>query len=141
MKTCSFRQAKPRSLDEGLFCINEPDSRYGLSQCNRCALCGPRYNLTWREELGPMIRFGPKQQFTFYNDYQTMLNCPADCNTSNLIYVMVCPCRRFEYVGETSQRLNDRLRCKWCSFLLLFIYIYVLFKIIDNISIESFMNS
>ncbi len=140
MKTCSFRQAIPRSLDEGLFCINEPDSQYGLSACNNCSLCVPRYNLNCREQLGPMIRFGHKHRFSFYNGYQTMLNCPAYCHTSNLIYVMVCPCRRFEYIGETSQRLNDRLRFQFFPFIV-FIHIYILFKIIDNISIESFMNS
>ena len=117
MKTCSFRQAKPRSLNEGLFCINDPNPQYGLSACNNCPLCVPRYNLTCREELGAMIRFGSKHGFTFRNGYETILNCPADCQTRNLIYVMLCPCRRFEYTGETSQRLNDRLRCKFFVFI------------------------
>ncbi len=112
MKTCSFHEAKPRSLDEGLFCINEPERQYGLSPCNNCSMCVPRYNLMCREQLGPMIQFSPKYGFTFYNGYETILNCPADCYTCNLVYVMICPCRRFEYIGETSQRLNDRLRCK-----------------------------
>ena len=113
MKTCSFRQAKPRSLDEGLFCVNEPDRQYGLSACQNCSLCAPRYNLRCREQLGPMIRFGAKHGFTFINGYQTILNCPADCQARNLIYVMVCSCGEFEYIGETNQRLLDRLRCKF----------------------------
>lgn len=141
MKTCSFRQAAPRSLDEGLFCLGEPERRYGLSARNHCSLCSPRYNITSREELGPMIRFSPQHGFRFYNDYETMLNCPADCHTRNLIYVMVCPCHRFEYIGETSQRLRDRLRCKFFSGSLNGAFIFSQLKIIGKISIESFMNS
>lgn len=128
MKTCSFRQAIPRSLnDGGLFCIQEPHSQYGFSPCDHCSLCGPRYNLSCREKLGPMIEFGITDAFVFNNGYKTLLNCPADCQTRNLIYVMTCPCGKFEYIGETSQRLNDRLRCK--SFVMIFfhlsIYVYI----------------
>jgi hypothetical protein len=110
MKTCSFRNALPRSEDEGLFCIDEPDSRYGLSPCNNCSLCVPLSDVTRRQH--PTIRFGPSQKFRFVNGYQTILNCPANCQTRAIIYVMVCPCGEFEYIGETSQRLGDRLWCK-----------------------------
>jgi hypothetical protein len=110
MKTCSFRNALPRSEDEGLFCIDEPDSRYGLSPCNNCSLCVPSSDDTRRQH--PTIRFGPSQKFLFVNSYQTILNCPANCQTRAIIYVMVCPCGEFEYIGETSQRLGDRLWCK-----------------------------
>jgi hypothetical protein len=111
MKTCSFRNAKPCSIEEGLFCIDEPDIQYGLLPCNNCSLCVPSYNNSRRSQS--TIRFGPSQKFRFINGYQTILNCPADCQTQNIIYVMTCPCGEFEYIGETSQRLADRLRCKF----------------------------
>ena len=76
MKTCSFRGAKPRSIDEGLFCIDEPDIRYGLSPCNNCPLCVPPYDVVTRQQQ-PIIRFGPSQKFRFINGYQTILNWPA----------------------------------------------------------------
>lgn len=121
MKTCSFRQAKRRSLNEGLFCVDEPYAQYSFLPCNKCSLCIPRYHLSCREKLGSMIRFNLIQPFTFSNGYKILLNCPVNCQTRNLIYVMICPCRKFEYIGETSQRLSDRLRCKFIVFLLLFL--------------------
>ncbi len=124
MKTCSFRHAIQRSIDEGLFCINEPDKRYSLSPCNNCPLCVPPYDLARRQRTEPPIRFGPNQTFQFCNGYQTILNCPADCQTRNIIYVMTCPCGKFEYIGETSQRLGDRL---WCEFFLFFFFWFVFY--------------
>lgn len=105
MKTCSYRSAKPRSDDEGLYCIDEPEARYGVLPCNACELC------ILSAQQQSTIRFGPKQKFRFMNNYETILNCPADCQTENLIYVLTCPCNKAEYIGETSKRLGDRL---WC---------------------------
>ncbi len=110
MKTCSFRNAKPRSTDEGLFCREEPDARYPLLPCNNCALCVPPYDVTRRQQ--PAMRFGPSERHRFVNGYQTILNCPADCQTRNIVYVMACPCGEYEYIGETGQRIGDRLKCK-----------------------------
>jgi hypothetical protein len=110
MKTCSFRSAKSRSADEGLFCIDEPDSRYGLLPCNNCSLCVPSPDLACRQ---PNVRSGPHQTFRFMNGYETILNCSANCQTRNIIYAMICPCNNAEYIGETGQRLTDRL---WCKF-------------------------
>ena len=108
MKTCSYRSAKPRSDDEGLYCINEPEARYSLLPCNDCSLCQPSIH---SPEQQSTIRFGSNQKFRFMNDYETILNCPADCQTKNLIYVLTCPCNKAQYIGETSERLGDRL---WC---------------------------
>jgi hypothetical protein len=110
MKTCSFRGAQPRVHNEGVFCNEEPVIRFGLSPCNNCPLCVPHYDITRRQQ--PTIRFGPCQKYRFINGYQTILNCPADCNTRNIIYTMSCPCGEYEYIGETSQRVGDRLWCK-----------------------------
>lgn len=110
MKTCSYRNAKPRSVAEGLFCSEEPDARYGLSLCYNCPLCVPPLDTVRLQP--PIMRFGPSQRHRFINGYQTILNCPADCQTRNMIYVMTCPCGQYEYIGETSQRIDDRLKCK-----------------------------
>ena len=115
MKTCSFRNAQPRSKDEGLFCIDEPDVRYGIIACSNCPLCKPKYDVDLRGQ--PTIYFGPNQEFQFLNGYRTILNCNAYCRTQNIIYVMTCPCGQFEYIGETSVKLYDRLKRKFILFL------------------------
>ena len=112
MKTCSYRHATPRSVDEGLFCQDEPESQYGFLPCNNCSLCVPYHETSIREQQ-LTVRFGPNQKFRFINGYQAILNCRADCETRNIIYTMICPCGEYEYIGETSQRLGDRL---WCKF-------------------------
>ncbi|CAF1444491.1 unnamed protein product [Adineta steineri] len=88
MKTCSFRGAEPRSAHEGLFCYDLPDARYGLFECGNCPLCKPSHN-TMRHRQQPIIQF--------------------DSKTRNIIYVMTCPCNKFEYIGETGRWLGDRL--------------------------------
>jgi len=143
MKTCSFRQAKPRSFDEGLFCIDEPDMQYNLTACDNCPLCVPPYDNNRRQQQTPFIQFGSNQTYQFLNGYQTILNCPAYCHSQNIIYVMTCPCGQYEYIGETSLPLVDRLWCKSLSSY--FIYrsykdFFFNTKITDNITIELFMN-
>lgn len=113
MKTCSFRRAKPRSRTETFFCVHEPESSYAFSPCQNCRLCVLHYNPNNRERAGPMIQFGSTKGHKFRNGYRALLNCPVDCQTNNLIYVMTSPCKSFEYIGETTQRLYDRLRCKF----------------------------
>ena len=114
MKTCSYREAQPiMDLPEGLFCINEPQARYGMTQCNQlsCSLCYPSYKLTYRQDK-PLIEFGPNQQHRFSNGYRSILNCPASCTTQNIIYVLTCPCGQVDYIGETSLSIANRLSCK-----------------------------
>ena len=41
------------------------------------------------------------------------IKSPFDCNSSNLIYVIICPNCKEEYIGETGEnntRLRDRVR-------------------------------
>ena len=111
MKTCTYRNAQPRSVDEGLFCIDEPDVRYGLIPCGNRSLCTPQYDVDRRGQ--PSIYFGPNQEYYFLNGYRTILNCNATCRTKNMIYVLKCPCDQFEYIGETSLVLSERLFCKF----------------------------
>ncbi|CAF1164515.1 unnamed protein product [Adineta ricciae] len=125
MKTCSYRSATVRSDHEGLYCMDEPEARYGLLPCNKCSLCRQSTCLTLVQSSSssssppppppppPLtttaVQFGPKQRYRFMNHYETILNCPATCQTRNIIYVLTCSCRTAEYIGETSQRLSDRL--------------------------------
>jgi hypothetical protein len=133
MKTCSYREAVPVSSENGLFCTNEPQIRYGMIPCNRtsCCLCYPSYKLTYRHDK-PIIQFGPNQQHQFINKYRSTLNCPATCNTRNIIYVLTCPCHQVDYIGETSLSLASRLYCKRTLAKHIHIYSILLFAFLDH---------
>ncbi|CAF4616109.1 unnamed protein product, partial [Rotaria socialis] len=45
----------------------------------------------------------------FVNGYTTYLNCPATCTTSNIVFVMTCPCGQYEFIDSTSGTLADAL--------------------------------
>ncbi|CAF1382717.1 unnamed protein product [Rotaria sordida] len=109
MKTCSFRYARPRTLNEGLFCIREPEARYELAACGNCGLCYPQYDMKYRSKKS-IIEFSQAHKHTFLNGYQTILNCSASCHTRNIIYALTCPCGKYDYIGATTQSLHDRLR-------------------------------
>ncbi|CAF4210926.1 unnamed protein product [Rotaria sp. Silwood2] len=108
MKTCSFRYARPRTLNEGLFCVQEPEARYELAACGNCALCYPQYDMTYRTKKS-VVEFSRAHKHTFLNGYQAILNCSASCHTSNIIYALTCSCGKFEYIGTTANTLHDRL--------------------------------
>ena len=109
MKTCSFRFARPRTLQEGLFCLREPEARYDFTACGNCALCCPKYSMKYRAK--PAIAdFSPGHRHRFVNGYEVILNGSAACHTRNIIYVLTCPCGQVDYVGATSQSLHDRLK-------------------------------
>ncbi|CAF2184309.1 unnamed protein product [Rotaria magnacalcarata] len=91
MKTCSFRFARPRTLNEGLFCLQEPEARYELSACGNCGLCYPQYDMKYRTKKS-IIEFSQSHRHTFINGYQTILNCSA-----------------VDYIGVTASNLHDRL--------------------------------
>jgi hypothetical protein len=76
MKTCTFRNSKPRDIFEGLFCINNPPStQYSMKQCRdqSCRFCYERLDLTKRVE--PAMNFSKNQIHCFVNHYQVYLNC------------------------------------------------------------------
>ncbi|CAF2935916.1 unnamed protein product, partial [Rotaria sp. Silwood2] len=109
MKTCDFREAQPRSIGEqqrkeGLLCELEPCARYGMKPCgqSRCFLCKSERNMI-------VIQYAEQQLHTFINGYQAILNCPATCETSNIIYALTCPCGDYDYIGSTSKSLFDRI--------------------------------
>ena len=81
MKTCSYRGAQPRSLNqghsEGLFCVHPPEARTSFLPCTHepCRCCWERRDLTGRPQ--PCVRFSPVHSYQFLNGYQVLLNCPA----------------------------------------------------------------
>jgi hypothetical protein len=78
MKTCSFRCARRRTLNEGLFCLQEPEARYELMACGNCGLCYPQYNMTYRLKKS-IVEFSQGHRHTFVSGYQAILNCSAVC--------------------------------------------------------------
>ena len=75
MKTCSFRDAKPRLAQETIFSLMAPEARYGMKRCREqsCRCCYERLDLTHRFE--PAMNISPKQSHCFVNLYRIYLNC------------------------------------------------------------------
>jgi hypothetical protein len=76
MKTCSFRFARPRTMNEGLFALQVPEARYELAACGNCALCYPRYSKKYRLKKS-VVDFSQAHKHTFVNGYEAILNCSA----------------------------------------------------------------
>ncbi|CAF4219235.1 unnamed protein product, partial [Rotaria magnacalcarata] len=93
MKTCRFRDAEPCPSIQGLFCNDEsPKARYSMVPCGttNCPCCHSIEN---------------SSSHRFVNGYTTYLNCPATCTTSNIVFVMTCPCGQYEFIDSTSASL------------------------------------
>ena len=76
MKTCSFRFARPRTMNEGLFALQQPEARYELAACGNCTLCYPRYSRKDRLKKS-VVDFSQAHKHTFVNGYEAILNCSA----------------------------------------------------------------
>ncbi|CAF1362423.1 unnamed protein product [Rotaria sordida] len=101
MKTCVFRDARPRSLDEGLFCKSQlPIVRYSFQACHKisCTLC---------ESSTAIIQFDSGRTHRFVNGYHAILNCPVTCQTKNIIYALTCPCGEYDFIGSTSSNISE----------------------------------
>ncbi|CAF5090192.1 unnamed protein product, partial [Rotaria magnacalcarata] len=82
---------------QGLFCNDEsPKARYSMVPCGttNCPCCHSIEN---------------SSSHRFVNGYTTYLNCPATCTTSNIVFVMTCPCGQYEFIDSTSASLTDAL--------------------------------
>jgi hypothetical protein len=84
MKTCSFRGARPNlSHHQGLFCLNEPEIRYGMTSCHQhtCQFCFPSKAITTvrlrQQQYEPVVRFSSAQKHRFVSGYEAILNCPT----------------------------------------------------------------
>lgn len=107
MKTCSFEQAQPRSLTEGLFCNDIPQCRYTITPCGNCELCHSLNDPKNRQQTSTL--FNRYEKHRFVNGYESILNCPATCHTKYCIYVLTCLCGQADYISETKHSLSSRL--------------------------------
>lgn len=107
MKTCSFRNAQPRSKIEGIFCSKIPECHYKMTPCGQCSLCQTSVDMRYRQQA-PVL-FNRREKHRFVNGYESILNCPVTCNTRNIIYVLTCLCGQYDYISETSYTLASRL--------------------------------
>lgn len=82
MKTCSYRDSHPRSIDEtnpqsteGLFCSDPPDIRHYMLPCNdsSCFCCHQSLAVSRRHQ--PSVPFLVEQPHRFVNGYEIYLNC------------------------------------------------------------------
>jgi hypothetical protein len=82
MKTCSFHGSHVRRIDEtnkdsteGLFCIDQPDTRYLMLPCNdkTCPCCYQSLDISRRHESS--VRFASEEPYRFFNGYEIYLNC------------------------------------------------------------------
>ncbi|CAF3797057.1 unnamed protein product [Rotaria sp. Silwood1] len=110
MKTCNFRNAKPRWNYVGLFIYDQPEAHYGTNKCNdtSCRFCYERCDLTRRFERA--TNFSKQQIHCFLNQYKVYLNCDVTCMTSNIIYALTCPCHHFDYIGRCCEAFGERMR-------------------------------
>lgn len=108
MKTCSYRGAQPVVNEpKSIFSTNQrpPYGIYSMETCgqNSCSLCYPSHRIEPESTI----------QHIFVNGYRSVLNCPTTCTTQNVIYVLTCPCKKFDYIGETSVSVPQRLACNF----------------------------
>ena len=109
MKTSSFRYARPRTLNEGLFSIQEPEARYELAACGNCGLCYPKYDRMYRSRKS-IVEFSQAHRHIFINGYQSILDCSAVSST-NLFCLSLLP------YGKYSTR--DLCRSSFVSFVVM----------------------
>lgn len=115
MKTCSYRQAIPRMEHEGIFCQTTPECLYVMQPCGNCQLCYYSSVHTNVQQSSPYsIAFNLYQKHRFVNGYESILNCPATCQTNNIIYALTCQCGHYDYIGETNSNLFKRLSSHHC---------------------------
>jgi hypothetical protein len=55
-----------------------------------------------------LILFQVQREHRFVNGYESILGCPALCDTNSIIYAFTCPCSHYDYIGDTSRNL---VRC------------------------------
>ncbi|CAF1687016.1 unnamed protein product, partial [Adineta ricciae] len=69
--------------------------------CHCChSPCQRRYT-TDESEQHQVVPFSIPHIHQFVNAYEAILNCPATCETTDCIYVLTCPCGKFDYIGHT----------------------------------------
>ena len=76
-------------MQEGLFCLQEPEARYDLTACGNCGLCYPRGRRS-------PVQFNDAHRYRFLNGYEAILNCSvvgdAPCFWSGFIISVFVQC-------------------------------------------------
>ncbi|CAF1366679.1 unnamed protein product [Rotaria sordida] len=110
MKTCTFRITDGLFIKSGLFCTEEITNTLGhdMKPCQQlfCTLCQAEDDSD--STSCTTIKFSTSgQKHRFVNGYEAILNCPANCQTNNIIYVLTCVCGEYDYIGSTQYTLNE----------------------------------
>ena len=72
-----------------------------------CSLCRSTENEAHSQ---PSVTFSNKgQKHRFYNGYEAILNCSANCQTNNIVDVLTYICGQYDYISSTQYTLNDIL--------------------------------
>ncbi|CAF1336830.1 unnamed protein product [Rotaria sordida] len=110
MKTCAFRIPDGLLIKTGLFYTDDMTNSlcHDMKPCQRlfCTLCQAKNDSD--SASCTTIEFSTSgQKHRFVNGYEAVLNCPANCQTNNIIYVLTCACGEYDYIGSTRYSLNE----------------------------------
>ena len=61
------------------------------------------------QQKSPVL-FDNYNRHRFVNGYESIINCPVNCNAKNFIYALTCLCGNFDYICETKFILGQRLK-------------------------------
>ncbi|CAF0738305.1 unnamed protein product [Didymodactylos carnosus] len=102
---------------EGILCEAQPMARYGMMPCydRHCFLCQSRRRGgegANGDLLNTTVHSSSKQIHRFVNMYEAILNCDANCITSDIIYALTYPCGQCDFIGSTSMNFHERMLSK-----------------------------
>ncbi|CAF4411226.1 unnamed protein product [Rotaria sp. Silwood2] len=112
LKTCTGRSIETSKSINQLFCTDEITNyyHYDMKSCQQlyCTLCQSKQDSTSTKNLVSFSTGGHKH--CFLNKYEAILNCPANCQTNNIVYALTCVCGEYDYIGSTQYTLSDILQ-------------------------------
>ena len=110
MKTYEFPPSDPTLVKNQLFSTDDiSHGCYDMKPCQHfyCSLCRSTENESYSQTTVTFSTGG--QRHRFCNGYEAILNCSANCQTNNIIYVLTCICGEYDYISSTQYTLNDIL--------------------------------
>lgn len=106
MKTCQLRGNYQSLPIKPLFRTDEIiNDSHDMKRCQRfyCTLCH-------ESQKSSTVKFSTSgHRHRFLNNYETILNCSADCQTNNIVYALTCICGEYDYIDSTQYTLHDVL--------------------------------
>ena len=110
MKAYEFPHDNQTLVKNQLFALDDiSHGCYDMKPCQRffCSLCRSIEN---EPSSQPSVTFSNEgQKHRFCNGYEAILNCSANCQTNNIVYVLTCICGEYDYISSTQYTLNDIL--------------------------------